>query len=278
MTAQQNAPLAAPPYPGPAPQSSRPEQLSAVDLVAGYPVGAVSRATVLAEARGPTGSLPGHQQLATDPWTALELATLPALERTPCVVAFSGGRDSSLVLAAASSAARRWGLAPPVPATLCFQSAASDEAKWQASVLRHLRIADWQRLRLTDELDFLGAIAQEQLTTWGLRYPANAHSMVPVLQEARGGALLTGLGGDDILGSWRWAGRSRLRPRRRAGALSAATLTVVGTFPRPVRRAVLAERLRRQMSREKRGYSWLTPKGRGVALAALVDADDQPTA
>ena len=206
------------------------------------------------------------------------MATLPALQRRPCLVAFSGGRDSSLVLAAACSAARRWGLPPPVPVTLCFRSEASDEEPWQANVLRHLHIDDWQRLSLTHELDFLGAIAQGRLSTWGLRYPTNAHSMVPAMQEAQGGALLTGLGGDDVLGSWRWAAPSTLLPRRRAGAVSPTAVRAVRTFPPAVRRALLTERVRRQMSRQKRGYSWLTPKGRDVAVAALVDADDQPTA
>jgi hypothetical protein len=42
-------------------------------------------------------------------------AILPALRRTPCLVSFSGGRDSSSVLGAATRAGRRQGLSLPVP-------------------------------------------------------------------------------------------------------------------------------------------------------------------
>ena len=48
-----------------------------------------------------------------DPLEALEAAVRPALERSPCVVSFSGGRDSSAVLAVATQVARREGL--PLP-------------------------------------------------------------------------------------------------------------------------------------------------------------------
>ena len=41
---------------------------------------------------------------------ALEAAVLPALQRPPCLVSFSGGRDSSAVLAVAADVARRHGL------------------------------------------------------------------------------------------------------------------------------------------------------------------------
>src|SRR5215212_1324990 len=52
------------------------------------------------------------------PLEALEEAVLPALTQPPCLVSFSGGRDSSSVLAAATRAARREGLPAPVPVTL----------------------------------------------------------------------------------------------------------------------------------------------------------------
>ena len=44
-----------------------------------------------------------HVELrGTTPLSALEEAILPALEREPCLVSFSGGRDSSAVLAVAT--------------------------------------------------------------------------------------------------------------------------------------------------------------------------------
>ena len=67
------------------------------------------------------------------PLAALEEAILPALQRPPCLVSFSGGRDSSGVLAAAVRAARRDRLAPPVPVTLRVSNAPMAEA----SVWRH---------------------------------------------------------------------------------------------------------------------------------------------
>ena len=45
---------------------------------------------------------------------------LRSLQRPPCVVAFSGGRDSAGLLAAATRAARRHGLPLPIPATYRF--------------------------------------------------------------------------------------------------------------------------------------------------------------
>ena len=75
-----------------------------------------------------------------EPSAALERAVLPALLRPPCVVSFSGGRDSSLVLAAAVAVARSEGLAAPIPITVRFPaSAESDEQEWQERVVRSAR-------------------------------------------------------------------------------------------------------------------------------------------
>ena len=88
-------------------------------------------------------------------------AILPALQRSPCLVSFSGGRDSSAVLAAAAAIARREGLPAPVPATVRAPGAAeSDEAAWQEQVVAHVGIADWVRLEVHDELDVIGPHAR----------------------------------------------------------------------------------------------------------------------
>jgi asparagine synthase (glutamine-hydrolysing) len=73
---------------------------------------------------------------------------------------------------------------------------------------------------VTDELDFIGPIAQESLRRHGVLYPTNAFFLLPLLRHARGGTLLTGLDGDSLLRTWRWvraasvlAGRVRPTPR-----------------------------------------------------------------
>jgi Asparagine synthase len=58
---------------------------------------------------------------------ALEAVVRRALRRPPCVVSFSGGRDSSAVLALAVAVARSDGLPDPVPATNVFPTIASTD-------------------------------------------------------------------------------------------------------------------------------------------------------
>lgn len=152
------------------------------------------------------------------PRRALERAVVDALTRPPCVVSFSGGRDSSAILAVATHAARRHGLAPPVPVTLRFPGPESDESRWQEHVVRHLRLDQWERIPL-DEIDVVGPVATRVLERHGVLWPANAHFHVPMLARATSGSLLTGIDGDVLFGGWRWAppgpgapARSRVSP------------------------------------------------------------------
>ena len=154
---------------------------------------------------------------------ALEAAMLPALRRSPCLVSFSGGRDSSTVLAAATALARREGLPDPVPATLRAPGAArADETEWQERVVAHVGIADWERIEVHDELDALGPYATRVLRRHGLLWPFNIHFHLPLLDRARGGSLLTGVGGDELFSAaahpTRAPPRVRAGPRRRCGA------------------------------------------------------------
>jgi asparagine synthase (glutamine-hydrolysing) len=155
------------------------------------------------------------------PRQALERSLLPALQRAPCLISFSGGRDSSAVLGVATHVARREGLPDPIPATLRFPSAEeSAESEWQEQVVEHLGLADWIRVERTSELDCVGPVATAALARHGLLWPCNAHFHVPVIEAARGGSLLTGIGGDEMFGPSRWwyarrvLGR-RMRPRPR---------------------------------------------------------------
>jgi asparagine synthetase B (glutamine-hydrolysing) len=187
------------------------------------------------------------------PRAAIDDAIRPALLRPPCLVSFSGGRDSSAILAAAAALARREGLALPIPATHRFPAApATQEDRWQEEVVAHLALPEWVRLTVTAELDCVGPVAQSVLRRRGVVWPFNAHLHVPLFERAAGGSMLTGVGGDELFGPQRWqatrrvlSGRVRPRPRHvRTVALALA--------PAPLRRAVLARR------REIR-WPWLHP-------------------
>ncbi|HKP88682.1 MAG TPA: asparagine synthase-related protein, partial [Thermoleophilaceae bacterium] len=145
---------------------------------------------------------------------ALEDAMLPALRRSPCLVSFSGGRDSSAILAVATEVARRHGLPDPVPAIMRFPGApGTDETAWQELVMGHLGIGAPELIELRHELDALGPVATAVVRDAGVTWPANAYMHVPILERGRGGALLTGAGGDELLGTV--ASRHVLLARRR---------------------------------------------------------------
>ena len=172
---------------------------------------------------GPGNSAP--EELLPDspatPIAAFERVVLEALERPPCLVSFSGGRDSSAALAVAARVARREGLPLPIPATNRFPAVeSSDELDWQELVVSHLGLRDWYRNDVADELDCVGPVGRDVLRRHGLLWPFNAFFHVPLLQAARGGSLITGIGGDEVFGGSRWSratavlsGRARPRPR-----------------------------------------------------------------
>src|SRR4051812_5351501 len=167
-------------------------------------------------------SLPGG---GADPLAALEDVLRDALLRPPCVIGFSGGRDSSVLLAVAARVAAREGLEPPVPVTQTFPHLPeTDEGERQEVVARHIGVEDWVRIAHGDELDIVGPLARPVLERFGPMYPMNAHFVLPLIERARGGTVVTGLDGDTLLGGWRWrrvgdvlARRERARPRDALG-------------------------------------------------------------
>ena len=223
--------------------------LTALELALGLPLG-----------RDAAGVL-SHTH--ADPLAAVEAAVLPALRRAPCLVSFSGGRDSSAVLAVAVAVARREGLPEPIPATIRARNApAADERAWQELVVGHLRLPDWLRVEVDGELDAVGPVAQRVLRRYGLLWPFNAHFHLPLLEAARGGALLTGIGGDELF---------RAATSRRAAAVLAGRVRPV---PRDARRIALhlaPAPARRWWHARGSGpdHPWLTPAGRGSARRAL---------
>lgn len=201
-----------------------PNPLTPLEIVGGFPYGIDSNAP----------ELPAPSRRS--PLEAIEDAVLQAISRPPCVVSFSGGRDSSAVLAVATSLARRHGLPEPVPVTLRFPGPDSHESTWQERVVEFLGLRDWTCIDLTDELDSVGPVAGAVLRRYGVLWPPNNHFHVPILDVARGGSMLTGIDGDGLLASWRWARMAKLltgnvRPRRRDArlvlrALAPSTLRV----------------------------------------------------
>jgi asparagine synthase (glutamine-hydrolysing) len=196
------------------------------------------------------------------PLTALEDAVVPALARPPCLVSFSGGRDSSAVLAAAARAARREGLPAPVPITLRFPHAPeTEESAWQEDVVRHLRVEDWIRVELTRELDFVGRYARGPLLRHGPLYPANVCVVVPMLERGRGGSLLVGLGGDELFALWRWRRLADALARRRAPGPRDLLRLGFALAPARLRHPLLARRA------ALASLPWLRPQARAAVRA-----------
>lgn len=184
---------------------------------------------------------------------ALERSVLDALRRPPCLVSFSGGRDSSTVLAVASAVARKEGLDLPVPVTLRFPRVpTTDESDWQERVVRSLRLGDWTRLSFTDELDVGGDVARDVLRRLGVCAPFNLHFHSPVVELAGGGSVLTGVGGDELFSPVTRRTPYRLLSRRwpvRPRALATAT------------RELAPRRLRtwRAVRQVDMPYDWIRP-------------------
>jgi asparagine synthase (glutamine-hydrolysing) len=205
----------------------------------------------------------------------LEEAMRPALLRPPCLVSFSGGRDSSAVLAVAAHAARREGLALPIPVTARFAWAQSaEETAWQELVVKHLRLPDWE-LSLTSEntglLDSVGPVATRGLLRHGALFPHNAHFHTPLLELARGGSLLTGIDGDGLFGSWPWwraaavlAGKTAPQPR---------DLLRVGHALAP---ASLRRRYSTRRHAQREAPTWLTAPAQLAFARAVTTFSEEP--
>lgn len=196
------------------------------------------------------------------PHEALGDALRPALRRPPCLVAFSGGRDSSLLLAAATRVARADGLPEPIPITATFAAGGrASEDEWQEATLAHVRPSDRVMVRLGTDLDALGEIARGALALIGPYEPFNAHFAVPLLAHARGGSLVMGIGGDELLVPGRWAHLQRLRrPPRTWPAPRTFVAAAVATAARPIGLRVLA--------RHAPALPWITTEAQ-AAVALL---------
>jgi asparagine synthetase B (glutamine-hydrolysing) len=182
---------------------------------------------VMGERRTPPPSDPAP--LTGTPREVLEALLVEPLSNPPCHVAFSGGRDSSAILAVATHVARAHALADPIPLTARLEDHPRTwEDDWQELTVRHLGLAEWDRFPVTTELGALGAIARPALLRHGVYWPSQAHSMLLFSRQAGSGSLVTGGGGDEVITSWN--GRRpplwdlvRARPRRAAAKWIAFT-------------------------------------------------------
>lgn len=192
-----------------------------------------------------------------------------AIEGTQSYVSFSGGRDSSTVLALATDEARRSGQPDPVPVTIRVTgSRSADETEWQELVIRHLGLSDWIRIPVTDELGVLGPVATAVLARHGLLYPSNAYFHDLMAARARNGVLLAGGGGDELLeGSY-----AHLHARMRMGSapfsLRTAAAIAFSVAARPLHVRVRARGVPR--------LRWLRPGAQAAFARHLVAPEPPP--
>lgn len=202
---------------------------------------------------------------AGTPRMVLDELLLPHLQTSPCLVAFSGGRDSSVLLAAAVALARREGLPLPTPITLSYPDAAdADESDWQKTVLTHLGLTHRIVLTVHDEHDPLGPVATPVLRRHGLIWPPNVAPTLRMLAMARGGTLLTGEGGDEAFGLKRVTPLTKILKSR-----GRASPRVYADVPRALAPAALR---RRSALRDRYRRPWLHPDVE--AELARKDAED----
>lgn len=209
--------------------------------------------------------------VSATPREMLDNAIRPALQSGRCYVTFSGGRDSSAVLAAATSLARREDLPLPIPVTKTYPDIPdTDESDWQQLVIDHLGLTDWIRLEFRDgESDLLGAAARKSLKKNGLMWPPALQTQSTVYEHLQEGCLLTGEGGDAVFGMRRVTPLTVMRRRRRFDRL-VVTEALKGVLPRPARRALSARREHSSLLRP-----WLRPDAlkQHAKLAAADDAE-----
>lgn len=171
---------------------------------------------------------------AGGPRAVLERLLLDALTTSPCYVLFSGGRDSSALLALAVEVARREGLPLPVPVTARYPEAPeSDETAWQELVLEHLDLREHVVLEIRHEERLLGEIATGAIRRHGVVWPEAVQLHGSRYRQLDPGTVISGEGGDMVIEGHRMGAlrdaAAMTRPRRhslRAGALAALPAAV----------------------------------------------------
>jgi asparagine synthase (glutamine-hydrolysing) len=227
------------------------DQWSRVELALGGPLGVVAAALKL-----PASDLTPRDEL--ERVVDAQFAT-----GRQVFVCFSGGRDSSAVLALAVHVARRRGAPLPIPVTLRFTAhPESDESQWQELVVQHLGLTEWIVIERPDA-DLLDPAIAGLLATRGLFYPSQIGSYIPIVEAADGGVVLTGEGGDESFGGWQF--RAAMHPVEWGPVTAAKAVAVAALTHGPV----AAKHWFRQ---RRQSQTWLTEAGRIAVDAALDDA------
>ncbi len=219
--------------------------------------------------KGPPPALGPLPPSGPTPRAALDEILTRELARQPCLVSFSGGRDSSALLAVALDVARRHGLPEPVPFTLRYPgNADTEEASWQQLVIDHLRPEGWEVVEIAPEAaEFLGPGGTASLHAHGLLWPPALHLETAWLSRASGATVISGEGGDEIFGTHRATSlRLFMRACRNERGDVGPALGRLAREAAPLR--VRAAAARRRMAGA--GYlAWLQPPLRDNAMAHI---------
>ena len=166
-----------------------PYTMSERDVLLGFVSGAPPRHLERLPPSGPT------------PRALLEQILAEELSRQTCFVSFSGGRDSSGLLAVALNVARRQGLPEPVALTLRYsENSDTEESAWQRLVVDHLRPKAWEIVEVApDAAEFWARPGVASLRANGLLWPPALHLETGWMGRASGATVITGEGGDEIL-------------------------------------------------------------------------------
>jgi asparagine synthase (glutamine-hydrolysing) len=164
----------------------------------------------LTELEVATGTVMGTDQRAPklvdadeEPLAALFEVARVILAQGRCVVAFSGGRDSSALLAVLLQVARQDGFDEPLAITARWPGdEATDESAWQDHVARSIGLRHWEVISPGTDFDLLGPRSKALLRRYGLMWPAPVAALLPMVEAAGDGTLVTGEGGDEVFGGW----------------------------------------------------------------------------
>jgi len=225
---------------------------SSFEVVAGFPVS------------GPVPGVDAPPSGPDDPYGVL--LSLMSAAPGPVAVEFSGGCDSSLVLAAGVEAARRSGRELPIPVTLRYPSLPeADETPWQELVLDALGVRDRIVITVEGDEDLLGPRAIASLAHRGLIWPPAAHAMSLVLDAVKGATLFTGHGGDEVLGPRRITPTVRLlQGLRHSRGPSRSDLGVIADAVR-----LQSPAFRVQQMTKAGGFEWLIVDARAAVARRL---------